>query len=869
MPTLPESMRRLHWFEDLGRDLRYGLRSLRRAPVFAAVAIVTLALGIGANTAIFSILNSVILRPLGYAEPEQLVRLTARFPLAGSAGGAISYPEYEEFRAMARSFADAGVFAIGGTVGGGSGGWVGAVNLSAGERPLRARAALVDDHLLTTLGILPAQGRLFAPGETDAMAARPGLGGPPLAILSHELWQSAFGGRPLVGQTVPVDGRPHDVIGILPPGADVMDNGTEIWLPIGVHPVTRRIRDAHVLSLVARLKEGVTIDAAQAELDALTANWADRAAVKGHVPTNRPSRPQDHTFEMRPLQDAVVGDARRAIWVLQAAVGLVLLIACANLANLVMARAESRRREFAVRTAIGAGRGRLLRQTIAEGLLISAAGGALGVWLARTGVRALVLTYPDSLPRTSEVAVDLRVLLFALGVSIATGLFFGLAPLAQRRMRDVVAALKDEGGTGNRGAGRHHLRRALVTAEVALAVMLVVGAGLLLRTVYNLTRVDSGFDRSRMVTFSMTMPRGGSEAGGRAGAMQRLLDGLRTVPGVEAATAMSHLPLDRVVQAFNTGVENYANADGRPVTVVDYYQFVMSDYFETMNIPIVAGRAFEATDAAHEGVPEERVVIVNETLARRLWPGRDPLRQRLRPNLSASIGTGNNPWHTVIGVAKDVKEGGVAREAGAELYLFIDQPGPPIDGTERPWVPTAPPTMNVALRTSLPPSSLVQTLERAVREINPAIPIVGLREMDAVFAESIGRPRLLGQLLGVFAGLALLLAAVGTYGVLSFMAAERRREIGIRLALGATRASVLMQVLKQGLVLTVAGLAIGLAGALGLNRLVASLLFGVQPTDPATLAAVAVAMAAVAGFACWLPAWRASRMDPLAVLRPE
>jgi predicted permease len=495
--------------------------------------------------------------------------------------------------------------------------------------------------------------------------------------------------------------------------------------------------------------------------------------------------------------------------------------------------------------------------------------------MARSGVRALVLAYPDSLPRTSEVAVDLRVLLVALGVSIATGVFFGLAPVAQRRMRDVVAALK-EGGTSNRGAGRHLLRRALVTAEVALAVMLVVGAGLLLRTVYNLTRVDSGFDRSRMVTFSMTMPRGETEAGGRAGAMQRLLDGLRAVPGVEAATAMSHLPLDRVVQAFNTGVENYANADGRPVTIVDYYQFVMSDYFETMNIPIVAGRAFGATDAANEGleerrpgVPGDRVVIVNETLARRLWPGRDPLGQRLRPNLSASIGTANNPWHTVIGVAKDVKEGGVEREAGAELYLFIDQPGPPIDGTERPWVRTAPPTMNVALRTSLPPSSLVQTLERAVRAINPAIPIVGLREMDAVFAESIGRPRLLGQLLGVFAGLALLLAAVGTYGVLSFMAAEQRREIGIRLALGATRASVLTQVLKQGLVLTVAGLAIGLAGALGLNRLVASLLFGVEPTDPATLAAVAVAMAAVAGFACWLPAWRASRMDPLAVLRTE
>jgi predicted permease len=320
-----------------------------------------------------------------------------------------------------------------------------------------------------------------------------------------------------------------------------------------------------------------------------------------------------------------------------------------------------------------------------------------------------------------------------------------------------------------------------------------------------------------------------------------------------------------VVQAFNTGVENYANADGRPVTVVDYYQFVMSDYFETMNIPIVAGRAFAASDAASEG----RVVIVNETLARRLWPGRDPLGQRVRPNMGGSIGTSVNPWHTVIGVAEDVKEGGVSRETGAELYLFIDQPGPPIDGTERPWVTTAPPTMNVALRTSLPPSALTRTLERAVRGINPAIPIVGLREMDAVFAESIGRPRLLAQLLAVFGALALLLAAIGTYGVLSFMVAERRREIGIRLALGAGRAGVLAQVMKQGLLLTGIGLASGLAGALGLNRLVASLLFGVEPTDPMTLAGVAVTIATVASLACWLPAWRASRLDPLAVLRPE
>jgi predicted permease len=394
--------------------------------------------------------------------------------------------------------------------------------------------------------------------------------------------------------------------------------------------------------------------------------------------------------------------------------------------------------------------------------------------------------------------------------------------------------------------------------------MLVIGAGLLVRTVYNLTRVDPGFDRSRRIAFSMTLPRSGSEAGTRAPALQRLLDTLRQIPGVQGATAMSDLPIHRLAQRYSTGAENYTNADGSPVAIVDYYQFVMSDYFETMGIPIVAGRGFETIDTASEG----RVVVINETLANRLWKGRDPIGQRLRPNLGASIGTSANPWHTVIGVAKDVKQAGVDREAGTALYLFVDQPGPPIDGSER-WVTTAPPTMHLVLRTNVPPAALAATLERAVRAVNPAVPIVGLREMDEVFDESIGRPRLLAQLLGAFAGLALLLAVLGTYGLLSFMVAERRREIGIRVAIGATRGSIVALVTKQGLVIVSIGLAAGLAGALGLNRLFASLLFGVEPTDPGTLAAVTCTIALAAALACGLPAWRAARLDPIVVLRGD
>jgi putative ABC transport system permease protein len=365
-----------------------------------------------------------------------------------------------------------------------------------------------------------------------------------------------------------------------------------------------------------------------------------------------------------------------------------------------------------------------------------------------------------------------------------------------------------------------------------------------------------------MVTFSMTLPPGSTDAPSRAEALQRLLETLRLISRVQAATAMSHLPFDRIAQQYTTGAENNTNADGRPVVVVDYYQFVMSDYFKAMGIPIVSGRGFEAADAASAN----RVVVVNETWAARLWNGRDPIGKRLRPALNASMGTSANPWHTVVGVARDVKEGGVDRAAGAELYLFIDQPAPPIDGTDR-WVTTAPKTMHIVLRTDLAAADLAHTLERAVRDISPSVPMAGLREMDAVFQESIGQPRLLAHLLSAFAGLALLLAVVGVYGVLSFMVAERKREIGIRLAIGATRGSVVWLVMKQGLVIVAIGLVLGLAGALSVNRLFASLLFAVAPTDSQTIASVTFVVTIVAVFACGLPAWRASRLNPNVVLR--
>jgi predicted permease len=828
--------------EGLARDLGYAFRMLRRRPGFAAVVVLTLALGIGANTAIFSLVNSVVLRPLAYPEPERLMRLSAEFP--DLAMKAVSAREYLEFRELNRSFASVGAVSTGAglyTTGG--------VNIAAGDRPLRVRSISVDSHLFEALGVQPVQGRSFDEEETAL-----GMGGlaSPVAILSHELWQRAFGGQPVLGQIVNVDGRAHEVVGIMPPAIDVMDHRTEIWLPLGLVAALRDNRTFHTLGVIGRLKDGVTAEAARAELDTFLADWSARAGASGHTPTSRPSFAGDHTLQLEPLQDAIVGDAARSLWMLQVAAGFVLLIACVNLANLLMARGETRRREFAVRAALGAGHGRLFRQAITESVFLAGAGGVLGLGLARVGVEAFVRGYPAAVPRMGEVAIDVSVLIFVVGVSVAAGVLFGLAPAAQGRIRDLVAALKEGGDRGASSAGRYHIRRALVVAEVALSVMLVSGAGLLIRTVHNLRAVDGGFDRAPLITFSVTFPEP-YDPDTRALAYQRFLEKLQATPGVQGAAFMSGLPPHRSPEAIPTVIENHTAADGRDVEFIDYYQLVMGDYFETMGIPIVAGRGFARTDA---GSPH-RVVVVNETLADRLWRGQNPIGQRVRVNNSVAFGFGGNPWHTVVGVARDVKQGGIDQETGAELYVSLEQIG------------LAAPTMNAVLRTTLTPSALAGTLERLVREVDPGVPLVQLRDMESAFAESVRRPSLLAYLLGAFAALALLLAAVGTYGVLSYLVTERRREVGIRIALGARRANVFALVMGQGLQLTTIGIALGVAGAFALNRLIASVLFGVQPTDVATLAVVIATITLVSTIACGLPAWRAARLDPNTMLNQQ
>jgi predicted permease len=822
------------WLDALVQDVRYALRTLRKSPGFSTVAVLSLALGIGANTAIFSVLNGVILQPLGYPDPEQLQFLTTRFGRGESGQSSVSPAEYWELTEINRSFSVVGAFVIG------------EVNLAARDRPRRVTRATVNAELLETLAVQPEHGRWFRREETRA-------GGPALVMLSYDLWQTGFGAREdMVGRTIEVDGVMREVIGIMPAGFDLMDRHVELWLPLQLAPAIRQYRASHFLSVLGRLKDDVAPVQAEAELTSLVASWSERVRASGHVFT-----PGEHVMQMEPLQDEIVGSARRVLWVLQAAVGFVLLVACANLANLLLARAGARRRELAMRTALGASQARLLRQFTAEGVVLSLVGAALGLGLAVAGVRALSVAYPDGVPRLADVAVDPAVLGFTMLVSVLTGVAFGLVPLLQVSAAGFGRQLKDAGTRGATSARR--VRGALVASEVALAVVLVVGAGLMVRTVLNLMKVDAGFDRSRLVTFGVALPAATYSTFDRqVQVYQRLVDRFGATPGVDNVSIVSGLPPQREGNGFGTDVEDYTPRSD-VLDVVDYYQTVTADYFDAMRIPIVRGRTFREADRI--GAP---VAVVNETFARTFWKDLDPIGRRVRPRFGEET-----PWVTVVGVAKDVKQGGVDRATGTELYLLLEQlpqifPSFPIlraitDGG----------TMNIVLRSGVPMATLQPAIASAVREADPSLPVIGLRSMDDVISGSLRQPRMLMHLFGGLAGLALLLAAIGTYGVLSYLVTQRRREIGIRMALGAGRETVLRSVMAHGLTLALIGLAAGVAAALVLTRLMKALLFDVSPNDPGTLAGVAALVTVVAAAASLVPAVRATRVDPIVALREE
>lgn len=809
-------------------DLLYALRNLRKSPGYAVVTILTLALGIGANTAIFSVVNGVILKPLPYPAPERLVYITSQFPTLGFDQFWVSAPEFVEFAEANRSFERVGAYRAG------------EVNLGTADQPRRVKSAIVTSELMPVLAVPALRGRQFTREDTLP-------GAEDVAILSSELWRSAFGtDDAVIGRVVQIDGAPTRIVGIMPPGYDIHNSQVEVWLPLTLDPANPGGRGGHFLYLVGRLREGVTLEQAKADTETLLRKWPQRTPGN-HVPNTT-----NHRLRFDSLKEDLVGGLRTALWVLQGAVGFVLLIACANLGNLLLARAESRQREFAIRTALGAARWRLLRQFMTEGLVLSLLGGAVGAALGYAGLKALLAANPDSLPRSGEIALDPLVLVFTLLVSIATGVVFGFAPLINLRERIVSNSLKESGQRSTASAARTWIRRGLVMAEVALAVVLVIGAGLLLRSFWNLMNVDAGFNRSRLVTFGLVLPSSTYRTPQNVvDFFTRVQSQLSELPGVQSVAAMQGLPPQRLVNANDTDFENYTATPDGPPENVDYYQNVTPTYLTTMGIPVLEGRDFNQGDVG--GPP---VVLVNETLAKAYFRDQSAIGRRLKPGFSQQI-----PWFTIVGVVRDVKQGGVDQKTGTEIYFLADQ---------APRVANfAPRNMNIVIRSSLPVDTLAGNVRRIVNAMDPSLPLVRFRTMDEVFAETISRPRFLAQLLGIFAALALALAAIGTYGILSYSVSERRKEIGIHMAMGASQGRVLGMVLRQGMQLAVAGLAIGVGASLLLTRLLQTQLFNVRPSDPATMAAVVAFIAAVALIACYIPASRATRVDPMVVLRDE
>jgi putative ABC transport system permease protein len=813
------------------QDLRYAVRLLLRTPGFTLLAALTLALGIGANAAIFSVINAVLLAPLPYASPERLTIVYSQFPTMDFNRFWVSAPEFLELRQHSRSFEELGAWTAG------------AANITGGDEPVRVQVARVSAGLFGVLGVKPALGRTFTVQEDLPNTE-------PMVVLSHELWQRVFGGdRGVLGRRVQVDGVDRTVTGVMPAGFDVGEERVEAWVPLALDPANPGNRGGHYLYLVGKLEPGVTIEQARSEVAGLVRRW------KTEMPDTHSLSPEQHPLVVQPLLDDLVGSVRPKMWLLMGAVGLVLLIACANVANLLLARAEARQKEIAVRTALGAQRGRLLRQFLTESIVLSLFGGALGLLLATWGVRVIVATNPESLPRVREIAVDGRVLLFTLGVAILTGVLFGLAPAMHARASVMFSSLKEGGQRATAGAGRQLLRRALVIAEVALAATLVIVGGLLIRSFWLLQQVDPGFDARNVLTFQIALPDARyPEEPQVVSFYQRLVDRLRVLPGVESAAAAWGLPPKRQLLANDTEFEGVPEPPNGPVHNVDYWQFVTHDYLKTLKIPIVKGRGFLPSDAA--GTPG--VVLVNETTAKHFWPGQDPLGRRLGASAPPDV---QPPWLTVVGVVKDVKQAGLEAETGTEVYFLQSQMPETLGGASD--------DMYLLVRTAGDPLALVDDVRREVRALDPGLPLADVRSLERVVFESVAQPRFITAMALLFAFVALALAAVGTYGVLSYSVEQRTQEIGVRMALGAQGSQVLGMVLAQGAGLVMVGLVLGVVLALALRRLLAGMLFGVAATDPTIFASVVVVLAAVSLIACYLPARRATRIDPLVALRYE
>ncbi|HKD17568.1 MAG TPA: ABC transporter permease [Thermoanaerobaculia bacterium] len=806
---------------QLGRDLRYAARMLARSPGFTAVALATLALGIGANTAIFSVVDAVLLRPLPYGEPDRLVAVYQTLPSQGVSSGGASYPNYADWAAQTKSFERLGAVRMHD------------YTMTGQGEPALVVAETVTSNVFALLRAAPLHGRGLVPSDDGGGAA-------PVAVLSEKLWRERFGGDPsAIGKTVRLDERLFTVVGVMPASFKTPPNvpPAELWTPLVQDPVFSDLREkraGHYLTIVGRLAPGVSSAQAQGELAGIVAELARRF----------PKENEGWGVRLVPLAESYVAGVRTALLVLLGAVGLVFLIACANVANLLLARATSRAREVAIRTALGAGRGALLRQFLTECLLLGLVGGGLGLAVAAAGTGALRAWLPPDLPKVGEIGLDARVLAFSLLASIAAVVVFGLAPSLHASGANLSGALREgSAGTGE-SAGKRRLRHAFVAAETALSFVLLVGAGLLARSFARLQEVPLGFEPAHVLTAGMSLPR--SQYGKPEHWLafySTLVDRLKSDPGVESVAASLPLPL------YGGGLNFAFKIEGRPerpgTDLSANYTSMTPSYFRVLRIPLLKGRLIGDGDV--EGSP--RVCVISSAFAKRFFPGEDPIGRRLDFGFRESVS------REIVGVVGDVRRDGLGAESRPEMYVPFAQD---------PWW-----AAYAVVRTFGDPAQLAETLRREVRALDPALPVEDVQPMTQMVSDSVAQPRFRTTLLGLFGLVALLLAVIGIYGVISYSVGRRTREVGIRMALGAGRRDVLKLVIGEGLVLTAAGLAIGALGAVVLTRYLATLLFEVGRLDPTTYVTVAATLLLAGVLACWVPARRASRVDPLTALRSE
>ena len=812
--------------ESLVKDIRYGIRSLLKHPGFSLVAVLTLALGIGANTAIFSVVNAVLLRALPFRDPDALVMVWEDASFANFPRNTPAPANYADWKSQNQVFEDMATFDER------------SFNLTGDGEPEKIEAYGVTANFFDVLGVKPALGRVILPEDDKPEANK-------VVMISYGLWQQRYGGElTVVGRELPLNGEKYTLVGVMPAGFQFMDSHIGLWVPMAFTSETLAQRGSHYLTVFARMKPGVTL--AQANADIHT--------IQQRIAHDHPNEAGRISAYVMPLRDQLAGDVRRPLLVLLVAVGFVLLIACANIANLLLSRAASRSRDIAVRAALGASRARIVRQLLVESLLLATTGALCGLVLAWWSFAFLQRLIPDGLALSTKINLDPKVLGFTFLLTLLTAVVFGLVPAFQTAKIDLNQALKQGGGRTGLNAGGNRLRSAMVVTEVALALVLLIGSGLLIQTFLKLRDQYSGLRPENVLTLRTVLPRSKyPEQPQRAAFYKQVLERVRSLPGVVSAGYATTIPLDWKggTSGFFPEGRTVERARSEGLSYDANHRQVSADYLKTMGIPLLRGRAITESDD-EQAVP---VVIVNETMARQYWPGEDAIGKRFK------LGDPDEdiPWRTIVGIAGDVRQMGVDEPVKAEMYI------PYAQITDQQWY--AP--RDLVIRTTVDPMSIVAAARNEIHQVDPAQPISNVRTMEQVLGEETASRSLGMTLLTIFAGLALLLATLGIYGVLAYFVAQHTKEIGVRVALGAQRRNILALVLGKGMTLTLLGVGIGLGMAFALTRLMASLLYGVSTTDPLTYVAIALLLTLVALVACYLPARRATKVDPMVALTYE